>query len=150
EYNRRPVGTGPFILKSWTAGDMVVERNPNYWNKGRPFLDRVHLRPLPDQQSRFASLLSGAVDLIWDDVYDFANLIHARQNSALKVYQYTGSGTQPYAFNTKVAPFDDVRVRQALVMAIDRKKASQALTGGLSPPASNPYGDGSWVKCADD
>ena len=46
--------------------------------------------------------------------------------------------------------FDDVRVRQALVMALDRKKWSQALSNGLSRPASNPYGDGSWVKCKDD
>jgi 4-phytase/acid phosphatase/peptide/nickel transport system substrate-binding protein len=151
EYNRHPVGTGPFILKSWAAGDrMVVERNPNYWNKGHPLLDRVQLRPLPDQQSRFASLLSGASDLIWDDEYDSDNLIRAKQNSALTVHTYAGSGAQPYAFNTKVTPFDDIRVRQALVMAIDRKKASQVLTNGLSRPASNPYGDGSWVKCADD
>ena len=47
-------------------------------------------------------------------------------------------------------PLDDVRVRQALVMALDRKKMSQALTNGLARPASNPYGDGSWVKCKDD
>ena len=54
------------------------------------------------------------------------------------------------AINTKVPPLDDVRVRQALVMAIDRKKLSQALTNGLAQPASNPYGEGSWVKCKDD
>src|SRR6266481_3928760 len=49
DYNRNPVGTGPFVVKSWTAGDrMVVERNPNYWDKGKPYLDRVVLRPLPD------------------------------------------------------------------------------------------------------
>ena len=48
DYNRNPVGSGPFILKSWTAGDrMVLERNPGYWNAGRPYLDRVVLRPLP-------------------------------------------------------------------------------------------------------
>ena len=60
DYNRNPVGTGPFVIKSWTAGDrMVLERNPDYWNKGKPNLDRVVLRPLPDAQSRFASLVVG-------------------------------------------------------------------------------------------
>jgi peptide/nickel transport system substrate-binding protein len=151
DYNRNPVGTGPFILKSWTAGDrMVVERNPNYWNKGHPYLDRVELRPLPDQQSRFASLLSGASDVIWDDEFDADNLLRAKQDPLMKVYTYAGAGAFPYAFNTKVAPLDDVRVRQALVMAIDRMKMSHVLTNGLSRPASNPFGDGSWVKCQDD
>jgi len=66
DYNRNPVGTGPYILKSWTAGDrMVLERNPDYWNKGHPYLDRIVLKPLPDAQSRFASLQSGEADIIW-------------------------------------------------------------------------------------
>ena len=151
DYNRNPVGTGPYILKSWTAGDrMVLERNPNYWNKGHPYLDRIVLKPLPDAQSRFASLQSGEADIIWDDEYDADNIQKAQKDPKLTVHTYIGSGAQVYAFNTKIAPFDDVRVRQALVMAIDRRKMSQAITGGLSRPASNPYGEGSWVKCKDD
>jgi 4-phytase/acid phosphatase/peptide/nickel transport system substrate-binding protein len=151
DYNRNPVGTGPYILKSWTAGDrLVLERNPDYWNKGHPYLDRIVLKPLPDAQSRFASLQSGEADIVWDDEYDADNIMTAQKNPKLKVHTYAGSGAQVYAFNTKTAPFDDVRVRQALVMAIDRKKMSQAITNGLSRPASNPYGDGSWVKCKDD
>jgi 4-phytase/acid phosphatase/peptide/nickel transport system substrate-binding protein len=151
DYNRNPVGTGPYMLKSWTAGDrMVLERNPDYWNKGHPYLDQIMLKPLPDAQSRFASLQSGEADIIWDDEYDADNLQKAEKDSRMTVHAYTGSGAQVYAFNTKLAPFDDLRVRQALVMAIDRKKMSQAITNGLSKPASNPYGDGSWVKCKDD
>ena len=151
DYNRNPVGTGPYILKSWTAGDrMVLERNPSYWNKGHPYLDRIVLKPLPDAQSRFASLQSGEADIIWDDEYDADNIQKAQKDPKLTVHTYIGSGAQVYAFNTKIAPFDDVRVRQALVMAIDRRKMSQAITGGLSRPASNPYGEGSWVKCKDD
>ena len=151
DYNRNPVGTGPYVLKSWTAGDrMVLEKNPNYWNKGHPYLDRIILKPLPDAQSRFASVQSGEVDIIWDDEYDADNILKAQKDPKLTVHSYAGSGAQVVAFNTKVVPFDDVRVRQALVMAIDRKKWSQATTNGLSRPATNPYGDGSWVKCKDD
>jgi 4-phytase/acid phosphatase/peptide/nickel transport system substrate-binding protein len=151
DYNRNPVGTGPFVLKSWTGGDrIVVERNPNYWNAGHPHLDRIVFKPLPDAQSRFASLQAGEADLVWDDEYDYDNIRKAKADKRLAVHTYIGSGAQVSAFNTKVAPFDDLRVRQALVMAIDRKKMSQAVAGGLARPATNPYGDGSWVKCSDD
>jgi peptide/nickel transport system substrate-binding protein len=151
DYNRNPVGTGPYVLKSWTAGDrMVLEKNPDYWNKGRPYLDRLVLKPLPDAQSRFASLQSGEADIVWDDEFDADNIQKAQKDPKLAVHTYVGSGAAVYAFNTKVAPFDDLRVRQALVMGIDRKKMSQAITNGLSRPASNPYGEGSWVKCKED
>ncbi|TPQ31761.1 ABC transporter substrate-binding protein [Bradyrhizobium guangdongense] len=151
DYNRNPVGTGPYVLKSWTAGDrMILEKNPDYWDKGKPYLDRITLKPLPDAQSRFASLQSGEADIIWDDEYDADNIQKAQKDSKLFVNAYTGSGAQVYAMNTKSPPLDDVRVRQALVMALDRKKMSQAITNGLAKPASNPYGDGSWVKCKDD
>src|SRR5882762_2855531 len=151
DYNRNPVGTGPYVLKSWTAGDrMVLERNPDYWDKSRIYLDRIVLKPLPDAQSRFASLQSGEADIVWDDEFDADNIQKAQKDSRMTVHTYAGSGAQVYAFNTKTPPFDDVRVRQALVMALDRKKMSQAITNGLARPASNPYGDGSWVKCKDD
>ncbi len=151
DYNRNPVGTGPYVLKSWAAGDrMVLEKNPDYWDKDKIYLDRIVLKPLPDAQSRFASLQSGEVDLIWDDESDADNIQKAQKDSKLTVHTYTGSGAAVYAFNTKTPPFDDVRVRQAMVMALDRKKMSQALTNGLAKPASNPYGTGSWVQCKDD
>jgi peptide/nickel transport system substrate-binding protein len=151
DYNRNPVGTGPYILKSWTAGDrMVLERNPDYWNKGHPHLDRIVLKPLPDAQSRFASLQSGEADIVWDDEADADNIQKAQKDPKLTVHAYAGSGAAVNAINTKDAPLDDVRVRQALVMAIDRKKWSEAVTNGLARPATNPYGDGSWVKCKDD
>ena len=151
DYNRNPVGTGPFVLKSWTAGDrMVLEKNPSYWNEGRPYLDRVVLRPLPDSQARFASLEAGESDLIWDDEFDSDNILKAKKTPSLSVHQHVGSGASVYAINTKAPPFDDVRVRRALVMALDRPKWSQVLTNGLSRPATNPYGEGSWVKCKDD
>jgi len=148
DYNRNPVGTGPFVLKSWVAGDrLVLERNPHYWRPGYPRLDKAILRPLPDAQARFASLEAGETDIVWDDNFD--NIEKAKKDKSLVVYEYTGSGAAVYAFNTKEPPFDDLRVRQALVMAIDRKKMSQAVSNGLLRPAQDPYGAGSFVKCND-
>src|SRR5205814_7343549 len=87
DYNRNPVGTGPFVLKSWTAGDrLVLERNPDYWDKGHPYLDRVVLRPLPDAQARFASLQSGESDLVWDDEFDSDNILRAKNDPRLTVH----------------------------------------------------------------
>ena len=79
DYNRNPVGTGPYILKSWTAGDrLVLERNPDYWDKGKVYLDRIIMKPLPDAQSRFASLQSGEAQVVWDDEYDADNIRKAQ------------------------------------------------------------------------
>jgi peptide/nickel transport system substrate-binding protein len=151
DYNRNPVGTGPFIVKSWTAGDrLVLEKNPNYWDKDKIYLDRVVMRPLPDNQARFASLMAGESDIIWEDSYSHENIKKAKGDKNLTVHEYTGSGATVYALNTKVPPLDDIRVRQALAMALDKPKISQVISGGLNRPATNPYGDGSWVKCKDD
>src|SRR5204863_9739827 len=108
DYNRNPVGTGPFVLKTWTAGDrMVVERNPDYWDKALPYLDRVVLRPLPDSQSRFARLKSGETDMVWADEFEADNIERARKDPALQVLTYGGSGAAEDAFKPKVGPPDD-------------------------------------------
>jgi 4-phytase/acid phosphatase/peptide/nickel transport system substrate-binding protein len=152
EYNRNPVGTGPYRLKSWVAGDrIVVERNPDYWDAGKSYLDQITFRPLPDSPSRFASLLSGEVDVIFHEHFDHENLARARKDKRFVVHEAPGNGAFPvYALNTKAPPLDDLRVRQALSMAIDKQRLSRVLTGGQARPATNPYGDASWVKCSDD
>jgi peptide/nickel transport system substrate-binding protein len=147
-YNRHPVGTGPFVLSSWRSGDrLIVKRNPNYWDAGRPYLDQVTIRPLPDAGARFASLLSGDTDIIWEDNSD--NVLKARKNPALRVREYVGSGVSAIVFNTKKPPLDDVQVRQALRYAIDMQGIAENLTEGLRKPALDPYGPGSFVRCND-
>jgi 4-phytase/acid phosphatase/peptide/nickel transport system substrate-binding protein len=147
-YNRHPVGTGPFVLKSWQSGDrLVLERNGNYWDAGRPYLDEVTIRPLPDNTARFASILAGETDIIWHDRAD--DITKAKKNANVVVHEYAGSGATVYAFNTKRPPFDDVRIRQALRMALDLKTYSEVLFGGLWKPAKDPWGPGSFVQCTD-
>jgi 4-phytase/acid phosphatase/peptide/nickel transport system substrate-binding protein len=151
DYNRHPVGTGPFVVKSWAVGDrMVLERNPHYWNAGHPHLDRIELQPVPDSDTRFAGLEAGQTDVMWADEYQAEQIKKAGRMPSLQVLHHVGSGAFCFAFNTDAAPLDDVRVRRALVMAVDRRKMSELLTGGISRPASNPFGDGSWIRCKDD
>ncbi|MFL6712610.1 MAG: ABC transporter substrate-binding protein [Sulfurifustis sp.] len=146
DYNRQPVGTGPFRLKSWRSGDRIVlERNPAYWNAGHPYLDQAIIRPLPDPSTRFASLLAGDVDIIWHDRGD--DIAKAMQNSALTVHRYTGTAVSAIVFNTSKPPLNDVRVRQALRHALDMDNIIGSITRGTSKGAKTPYGAGSFVQC---
>ncbi len=147
-YNRHPVGTGPFKIKSWQAGDrLVLERNPDYWNPAHPYLDQITVRPLPDAGARFASLIAGDVDIIWDDNAD--NVSKAKKMPTLHVNEYAGSGVAAVVINTSKPGLDDVRVRQALRYAIDMNGFVESLANGLYKVAKDPYGQGSFVQCQD-
>ena len=82
---------------------MVLEKNPDYWDKDKVYFDRIILKPLPDAQSRFASLQSGEADIIWDDEADADNIQRAEKDPKLKVHTYAGAGAAVAAFNTKDA-----------------------------------------------
>ncbi len=64
DFMQHPVGTGPFQLKEWKKGSYIIlERNPNYWKAGHPYLDRVVMRAIPDDNGRVVALQNGEVDL---------------------------------------------------------------------------------------
>ena len=144
--NWAPVGTGPFIFKDWESGDrFVVERNPNCWQKGKPYLDQIVFRPLPDPHTRMASLKSGQVDVIWTDR---GNLIHkAMKDKSLVTYQSEGSGAMVLLLNCLRPPLDDARVRRALAHAWNQEIFLKMSIKNTIPPAQDPFGD--TLKCDD-
>jgi ABC-type transport system substrate-binding protein len=76
-HDRKPVGTGPFRYAKWNSGDhFVVLRNERYWQAGKPVLNKVVFRAMPDHQTRYASLLAGELDFI---ALDRGNLISKAQ-----------------------------------------------------------------------
>jgi peptide/nickel transport system substrate-binding protein len=148
QYNRKPVGTGPFRLKSWISGDQLVfERNPNYWAAGKPYLDRVTVRPMRDPGARIAALRAGDVDIIWHDIPE--DIVKERKAGKFRVTTYEGSGVSGLVFNTRKPHLDDVRVRQALRHAVDMRQFSDTVNQGLYRAATDPYGPGSIVQCKD-
>ncbi|MCP4687544.1 MAG: hypothetical protein GY859_05800, partial [Desulfobacterales bacterium] len=63
--HRAPVGTGPFVFKEWKTADRSgVVKNPAYWQKGKPYLEKIVLKPISDHETRYATLVSGQVDMI--------------------------------------------------------------------------------------
>ncbi|MBY5314217.1 ABC transporter substrate-binding protein [Rhizobium leguminosarum] len=135
-----PVGTGPFKFTSWAKGDKVeLARNADYWNKDAAAkLDKVTFRFIADPQAQAAALKSGDLDAfpefaapeLMSSFDGDARLVTRIGNTELKVVA---------GMNTAKKPFDDKRVRQALMMAIDRKTVIDGAWSGLGTPIGSHY-----------
>ncbi|HEY1291920.1 MAG TPA: ABC transporter substrate-binding protein [Chloroflexota bacterium] len=138
EAKSKIVGTGPFTFVEWQNGDhFTVEKNKNYWQSGRPYLDEI-ISSVRDQQTMDLQLESGALDVVKiPNVDDFVRL---KSDSAYQAIVHPASGTFfEVGFNTKRPPFDDKRVRQAFNYAMDRKRFAETIWRGTSTPLSLPW-----------
>src|SRR5215510_5811514 len=126
---------GPFVFDSWTRDDrLVVKKNPNYWQEGLPHLDEIVFRPIPDEDTRLASLESGDIDVL--QTLRQASVIRSRDIDHVDGYETLGNTTGVNIFNTSKPPLDDVRVRKALVMAADQDQVIEVQGGSGVVPAS--------------
>ncbi|SDB68384.1 ABC transporter substrate-binding protein [Belnapia rosea] len=139
---QRPVGTGPFRFAEWQRGNFIrLERFADYWKPGQPYLDAIIYRIVPDSQSRRLALETGQVQLTQaSDIEPFdVPAMRSRPNLevSIKGWEYF-SPLSWIELNHRVKPLDDVRVRQAISMAIDRNFITQRLWFGVGKPATNP------------
>ncbi|MFT7602193.1 MAG: peptide/nickel transport system substrate-binding protein [Acidimicrobiales bacterium] len=135
QLNITPVGTGPFMLKEYAEGErLVLEKNPNYWQAGLPYLDELEWLFAGDEQSGLNGLRAGDVDVALT-VRDGSQIADLESNSDLKVIKSPSLNTDGCYINDEIAPWDDVRVRRAFSMAIDRETLADVLTFGLAEPA---------------
>ncbi|GAY10436.1 ABC transporter substrate-binding protein [Pseudonocardia sp. N23] len=118
DYGRNPVGAGPFRFVEWIPNNKAtVVRNDDYWQPGLPHLDGIEFRPLSDTETRYASLVNGDIDL---DIAGFhSEVFRASQNKDLRVYFGPGGDGEYLYFNVTRKPFDDPRMREAIIHAID-------------------------------
>ena len=143
---REGIGTGPFRLVNFTPNDSVeYVRYQNYWKKGRPYLNALSLKTMPDEQARVAALRARAIDgatLSPDSAKALANVGH------LKVLRGLTAAFRELQFtirNGENKPWHDVRVRQAVNHAINRQEILNKVYSGNGAFSGHvPPGYGPW------
>lgn len=135
---KQPVSTGPWKMVSYTPGvETVLQRFPNYW--GTPaFASELHIVELPDDSARVNALLSGQVDAINQVPFDQVPVLKARSTVALSISE-TG-GWDPITMRVDVPPFNDMRVRQAIRLLMNRKQAVESALVGQGVTGNDYYG----------
>ncbi|MGH2388542.1 MAG: ABC transporter substrate-binding protein [Chloroflexota bacterium] len=130
-FGHAPVGTGPFILKQWIPGQkLVFVRNPHYFYEGLPYLNGVTFLIGLAPEVALLRLESGQLDMLADPIpaSDFVS-IRNDPKYANELVRYVQPETTYLTMNTKIAPFNNVKVRQAVNMAIDKTRVVQLSAG---------------------
>lgn len=140
--NLAPIGTGPYKFKEWARGSHIVfERNPDYWDQPRPYLDRLVVRFIPDAAARSIAIETGEIDLAPSTPAPFGDLERLRRLPSLafetRGYQYS-NGVTRVEFNLERPFFKDVRVRRAFAHVIDRKVIRDTVNYGYGAPIPGP------------
>jgi peptide/nickel transport system substrate-binding protein len=143
DFARRPVGLGPYKMVEWVADDrLVLEANPDYYG-GRPAIDRVVFRFIPEASVRLAELESGGLDVIAG--VQSQDLRRLRVSLLVDLHEIIGTNYRLYGFNTTVKPYDDVRVRRAISHALDKKKIIDVVWQERAVLAEGPIPPTSWA-----
>lgn len=138
-----PIGTGPFVFDTYTPGEGVtLVKNDAYWQDGLPLLDGVEFKVIPDPTVLLTNLQTGEVD--WIDSVPASDLADLQSGGEFEVGTAPAGDYHYFALNQAREPFDDVRVRQAIAMAIDRDEITEAATFGAGTPNQTAIPEGNF------
>ena len=139
----KPVGTGPFVLSAWAKGSSItLTKWPEYRNAAAIKLNKIVIRMISDPSAQVASLLSGDVD-VFPRVAAARSLAQFKADPRFIVLTGGSRAKTIVAINNKKKPFDDVRVRRAILAAIDRKAMIEGAVDGFGVPIGSFYTSGS-------
>ncbi|MFZ5791732.1 MAG: ABC transporter substrate-binding protein [Pseudomonadota bacterium] len=131
DFGHHPVGTGAFKFVEWNLGqNLTLERNPDYFRKGVPYLDKITFQIGQEPTVNLLRLQKGEVDILGDGIPP-AQFVQVTNDPANKPLIVAGEQlhTGYVALNVKIKPLDDVKVRQAINMAINKQRIVQILNG---------------------
>ena len=132
DIGRNPVGTGPFIFDNWMPDTLKVHKNPNYWQKGMPYLNTVTIRSIPEDGARIATLQAGEAQFIYPIPPQLAKVV--QNNPKLDLINDPSIIVRYMAMNITKKPYDDPRVRQALNHAVDKQAFIKIAYNGFAEP----------------
>lgn len=137
--NQEPIGTGPYVLKSFTPQTITLTARDSYW-KGVPEVTELRYTSYNDNNAQTTALANG--DCEWSFVFlpDHENIYIAKDPEHHKIWFPTGLGIHGLWLNNERAPFDDPAVRKAVSMVVDRQAIHEQAHAGLYPALENPTG----------
>jgi len=145
-FNRKPVGTGPYKLKEWIAGQKIVLVANERYFEGRPNIDQYLYRIIPDSSTMFQELLSGGVDMMGLNPLQFLRKSETRRiRENYRKFRYPANAFTYMGYNLKNPLFADKKVRQALAYAIDRQSIIDGVLMGIGQPCTGPFSYVSWA-----
>ncbi|QYM95738.1 ABC transporter substrate-binding protein [Dickeya ananatis] len=141
-YNTAPVGTGPFIFKEWVRGSHIVyERNPNYWDQPKPYVDRLVVKFIPDAATRLIAFETGGLDLGSESPVPLNELDRVKKNPKLAIetggYGYGPTQTR-IEFNLDNPYLKNLKVRQAIAHSINRDVLRNVVWYGYAVNSPTP------------
>lgn len=142
QFNRHPVGTGPFQLTELTADHAFLDVNPQFYGQ-RPYLSRIQFKFYPDYESVFAAYNRDEVEGISRILPQYLQKASPLNN--LKLYNARLAGYTLILLNLSKAPFQDKQIRQALLYAIDRQHLINDVLQGQGLLANSPIEPGTWA-----
>lgn len=148
ELANAPVGTGPFQFVEWLPNDrLVMKKNPNYWQAGKPYLDGITIRFLTDSQTGINALLANETDL--KTSVEPADIESLKRNGSLQVVTSPSLSQEECYFNFTKPPFNNLQFRQAVQYAVNRDAFNTALLFGEGAPAYQLLPKQHWAYQAD-
>lgn len=140
---KHPIGTGPFVFVEWVPDQSFkAVRNSNYWREGLPYVDSIEFRPMPDPTTRFNALRTGEIDVAEAGASNARTLDELRADGLRVIDDVDMTGTHVLLMNLDATPTNDLRVRQAIVQAIDREAFRATVFDDSFPIVNEPYPEG--------